>query len=686
MTGTEDAHGLPGPLQPLPEEVRDRLGPHLDGLVDAFYERLSQREDLAEVLDRLTAEEFAHLRRRQSAHLRLWLSPDLDREQLLTWSRQVGRVHSMCGVELDWFVEGISDHRAGLLPLVDRLCSELDVAAIRNALAERMLLDLQGAVEGYRDVDERQAEVLLDVLSVVSDAATVTDLSRLLVETLGDLEGIEVVIFARPDAKGRMEHEVGGGPGFGRFLTDVGGLGYPEVSTSDELATGLGPIGRAWRSGDIERSDSMKTDPTTRPWWEFSERLGWASSAAVPLVDGHGRPRALLSLQARYSGYFAPESRGTLLRQVKRAAERALTDLEDRPTLATGVRGFAERARHLSLLRRDRVEMHFQPVVSLPDGILVKLEALARLRDGDRLVSPAEFLPTFGDEELFRLFEIGLDQGLDALRSWQAQGLSVGVSLNLPVVSITDDRYERLVESRLSSYGVRPERLTLELLETGFVDREATVRRRSFEAFTRMGVRLAQDDLGSGYSSLLRLRHFAFDEVKIDQSLVRGTTQAPGAALHFIRPISDIAHSIGLDVVIEGLEDHGLVEAATMLGVDAGQGFGIARPMPADDVVGWASGHRLYLDTGRPSTAIGALAAHVAWEHRVNAFGNQSLRPSMLDLERCVLTGYVEQSASRSVQDVHLRVHTEAVSGRRGRAYRNAWRDLLVALGEAPAG
>ncbi len=133
----------------------------------------------------------------------------------------------------------------------------------------------------------------------------------------------------------------------------------------------------------------------------------------------------------------------------------------------------------------------------------------------------------------------------------------------------------------LATADVAPERLTLELLENGAVEHSTEQRSHSLQGFTDLGVRLAQDDLGSGYSSLLRLRHFAFDEVKIDQSLVRGTEFAPGAALHFIQPITDIAHSLGLDVIIEGLETPGLIEAAVQLGVDMGQGYGIARPMPA---------------------------------------------------------------------------------------------------------
>ena len=163
---------------------------------------------------------------------------------------------------------------------------------------------------------------------------------------------------------------------------------------------------------------------------------------------------------------------------------------------------------------------------------------------------------------------------LEALRRWDDAGLHTGVSVNLPVISAEDDRYSRLVSELLSTYDVAPGRLTLELLETGFADRSLHHRRRSLDHFTSLGVRLAQDDLGSGYSSLLRLRHFDFDDVKLDQSLLRGTDKSAGAALRFIKPINAIARSLGLSVVLEGLEDDGLIEVGVQLDVDQGQGYG----------------------------------------------------------------------------------------------------------------
>jgi hypothetical protein len=155
---------------------------------------------------------------------------------------------------------------------------------------------------------------------------------------------------------------------------------------------------------------------------------------------------------------------------------------------------------------------------------------------------------------------------------------------------------------------------------------------------------------------------------------------APGAALHFIEPINDIAHSLGLDVVIEGLEDDGLIEAAVQLGVDAGQGYGIARPLAADAVLPWALGYRLDLDPRQPRTTMGALAGHVAWEHRVTILGERYASGYLSRLHACPLTGFLERRGGRAdVVDVHERVHAAALEGSRGsRSHRAAWAHLAA--------
>ena len=344
--------------------------------------------------------------------------------------------------------------------------------AANVALGERMMKDLHGALLGFRDLDAVQNDDELRVLEAASSARTVADLARSVVEALAGMDGMRVCFFMRADAQGHVVNEIGAGPAFGAFVEDARNGRTPLVMTSGAMPEGRGAIGRAWRSGQVERVHSYQTDPTVVPWREAAERYGLAGHASVPLTDPRGVTRALLSLHARWPGFFASESRLAMLGQVKSVVERALTDLEERPALASGVSAYGDRSTHLQLLAGARGDA--LPAGGLaPAGRLCKLEALARLRGGEPAARPAEFLPAFGDEDLYTLFDIGLRQSLGALATWQRAGVHTGVSVNLPVAAADDPRYLRQVAALLGRYGVEPGRLTLELLETGAVRQAA---------------------------------------------------------------------------------------------------------------------------------------------------------------------------------------------------------------------
>ena len=676
----------PAEVESLLRRIGVALEPRLDLLVEEFYGRLSALPGVQEILARLSPREVAHLEARQADHLRMLLGPDTDvvaAARRASRSRHIGRVHAMVGVEMSSYVEALADHQRTLAREIARVPGLAEDPAAYLVAQERLSEDLHGTLLGYRDVDSTRSRVMMQVGQVVSEAQTVSDLARDLMDTLASLHGLTIAMWGRPDHEGVFQFEFGSGHGFEAFMDFAAESPVPVISTSGADARGLGPGGRAWRSGQIVCADSFVLDDSMDPWRPVAERFGWRSVAAVPLNDDHGRPLALISLKASWPGFFVGEGPRALLEQVKQLAERTLTELESTPKLASGFSGFAERRTHHAGLESGAVQMHFQPVVDLPSGRLTSVEALARMRVDGGVVGPAAFLPAFGDDELLRLFEIGLDQSLAALLDWDAAGLRTRVSVNLPVISTVDQRYVRTVRDALARTGVDPGRLTLELLETGATDDGLRHRRAALDVFREIGVRLAQDDLGSGHSSLLRLRHFAFDDVKIDQSLVRGTDLAPGAALHFIEPINDIAHSLGLHVVIEGLETDGLIEAAAQLGVDAGQGYAIARPMPAAELVAWQRGYRLDLDLARPVTGLGALGAHVAWEHRLSVLGQHPAREQLLGIESCMLTAYAAAHPDREqLEAAHLALHDAARLGRGTPSHRLAWERLAVLAGE----
>lgn len=666
----------------LLRDVRARLSTTVDDYVERFYAEVRDQPGTATVLDRLTETELKRLKSRQAEHLLSLLDPHLDEDEAFVRARRVGRVHAMVGVEIAWYAGAVAAHHQQIFELVGTLGDTGRQAWLYSTVADRLMKDLQAALAGYRDVDAAQHRAVMRINQAVASANTVPDLVRGVLEACTSVEGVSAGFFGRPDARDVFQFEMGVGAGAEEFMAEVARREPMTITVLRDDVRGRGPSGRSWRTGTVERSDSYLTDPCTAPWHELGERLGWRSSVSVPIADALGEPRALLSFYSPWPGYFASPAREGILVQVKQMLEQALAALESRGSVASGVRAYSARTSYLAKLHAGEVRMLFQPIVDLPTGRAYKAEALARLPGDYRLLLPAEFLPAFGDEELMRLFELGLDQSLEAVQGWNDRGLDLGVSLNLPAVSSSDERYVTIVERALAHHRVEPSRLTLELLETGYVDGRPRWGGQVLEQFKALGVRLAQDDLGSGHSSLLRLRHFAFDDVKLDQSLVRGQEFDPRGALNFIHPLTSLAHSMGLTVVVEGLENAGLIEAAYMLGADAGQGYGISRPLPADEIPAWVHDHRLRLDRDNPSTHLGGLASHVAWEHRAAALAADSRALERSGTE-CPLDRYIERVGDPGghLAEAHAAVHREGHRGRGTAAHLRWWRVLTKMLG-----
>lgn len=679
------------PFGPAAAEVLARAGPVLGGATGEFMARfhtaLLAHAGAGAVLARLDPAEADALRDRQERHLAHLTSPSLTEAETVGRSRRVGRVHAMVGVEVDWYAAALVEYQRAVLVTV-AASEELaaDVAALHAVIAQRLGVDLQGVLSGHRDDHAGLARAMMAVSRVAVSAENVPDLIRGVFDALVTMDGIAAGWFGRPDPAGVFRREVGAGEGAEDLLTGSGGDGRVPITTSVSDPSGLGPSGRAWRSGAIERTDAYTTDPTTAPWHAIGRRHGWRASAAVPLTGGDGAVRALLNLYAHWPGYFAPPARRGFLTQLRQTLEPALARLEaDGRGAGAAVRDHRTRARSLSRLEGGEVRMLYQPVVSLRGGRVLKLEALARLVDGARLIGPAEFLPAMGDAELLRLFDLGLDRGLTALAAWEGEGLVTGVALNLPTSCLRDPRYVAVVDRALARHGTDPARLTLELLETGLAGEDARWHGQVLQELRSLGVHLAEDDLGAGYSSLFRLRSIPFTEVKLDQGFIRDAERSPREGLGFVHPLANLAHSLGLTVVAEGLETDGLVEAAALLGADAGQGFAIARPMEADAVPGWASGFRPAPPSGRPVTALGALAGHLAWEQRRSAVRTSPSLARLASLDDCPLTAYLGglDGDAAALADAHRALHAAALD-EPGDGHARAWNRLTGLLRRTP--
>lgn len=321
-------------------------------------------------------------------------------------------------------------------------------------------------------------------------------------------------------------------------------------------------------------------------------------------------------------------------------------------------------------LNSGDIAVHFQPVVDLRDGSVHLFEALARLSlPGGRIAYPDEFLPHFTSEDLLVLFAGVLDRALATLAAWDQTGSRHDVSVNLPPAVLTSGSLSTLVQTLLQAHTISPQRLGLELLESQ--DLHLEEQRTTLRSLIDVGVGLAMDDLGSGYSSLQRLSSFPFGAIKLDRGLYHHVRDRPVETLSIIATLIQMGRDLRMNVVVEGLENESLAEATTVLGAFLGQGYYFAKPMPAQDCLRWAQSFTLQEHLSPVRTPLGALAYH--WQFARLA------APHPLDLDRCPLTHFINGAASPAEASVwHAQQHRTRTPGPSSSQFLIDWLTLQI--------
>ena len=228
--------------------------------------------------------------------------------------------------------------------------------------------------------------------------------------------------------------------------------------------------------------------------------------------------------------------------------------------------------------------LHYQPILELATGRLVAAEALVRWQHPQRgQVRPDAFIPLAEQTGLIKpLCTWTLEAALRQARAWQDAGQTLAVAVNLSTRNLQDPGVPAQVQDLLSTTGVAPAQLKLEITESSLMADPV----RALDSLTRlaqMGVRLAIDDFGTGYSSLAYLTRLPVQELKIDQAFVRDLA-AGGTNALIVRSTIELGHNLGLVVIAEGVEDKAAWDILVSLGCDFAQGYYIGRPMPADDL------------------------------------------------------------------------------------------------------
>ena len=236
-------------------------------------------------------------------------------------------------------------------------------------------------------------------------------------------------------------------------------------------------------------------------------------------------------------------------------------------------------------LEQGRLDLHYQPIVRLPGGRPVGVEALLRWRrDDGSAVPPGEFIPVA--EESGLILPIG--RWVISAAARQAAALNRGaraplyVSINLSARQFGDPGLLDAVQAAIREAGIAPSLIKFEITEST-VMRDPENAAVLLGALKRAGVRLSVDDFGTGYSSLAYLKRFPIDQLKIDRSFVRGL---PGSAddLALSRAIVDLAGALGVEVIAEGIETPEQADALAKLGCQYGQGYLFGRPCPPEQL------------------------------------------------------------------------------------------------------
>lgn len=239
-------------------------------------------------------------------------------------------------------------------------------------------------------------------------------------------------------------------------------------------------------------------------------------------------------------------------------------------------------------LERDELTLHYQPLISLENGSVVGMEALVRWRNDElNHPSPDTFIPIA--EETGLIVPIGqwiLREACRQAAAWQLEGHApLRVAVNISAKQFVGGHIVHAVEQALQVSGLDASLLELEITERLLLT-DAPQTQRTFERLKKLGVRLSLDDFGTGFSSLHYLRRYNFDVLKIDRSFI-GDLEHKAEAAGLVKTIIAMAHSLGMEVIGEGIETAVQADFVRERDCHLGQGYFYTKPLPAQEFSNW---------------------------------------------------------------------------------------------------
>ncbi len=316
-------------------------------------------------------------------------------------------------------------------------------------------------------------------------------------------------------------------------------------------------------------------------------------SVGLAFAPEHGTELSVLLRRADIAMYKAKRARD---------GYRVYSDVDD--TAGAG-RLRAQQELHLALAEQQ-MTLHYQPKLDLVTNEVHDVEALVRWNHPTRgLLYPGSFLELVEDAGLMRgLTQFVLEEALDQAAVWRSEGRPLTIAVNLSASSLVDTDLPAQIAELLAVRGLPSSALQIEITEEFLMaDRDRT--RNILTDLRDRGVQIAVDDFGTGYSSLAYLRELPIDELKLDRSFVFPMADDARAAALVFSTIA-LAHSLGLRMVAEGVENQAALAELTRHGCDQAQGYHISRALPAAELDHWLDARHRRSLVGTPVTEVWA--------------------------------------------------------------------------------
>ena len=321
--------------------------------------------------------------------------------------------------------------------------------------------------------------------------------------------------------------------------------------------------------GDVETAADTAAkllSALEQPFDIDEHKLVVGASVGIVHCPAHGSDPATLMRRADVAMYAAKAARAGTMIYDPRQDEHSPGRIRLVNELRTSIDD-----RHL--------ELHYQPVIDLRSGRVVRVEALLRWNHPERgRLLPDEFLPLVASSDLIdRIARWVLHTAIRDCSEWERSGMEIGVSVNLSPHNLRDRNLPEHVERMLADARLAPRRLTIEMTESGMLE-QSMLETGVFARLRGIGVGLSIDDFGTGYSSLMHLKHLPFTELKVDRSFTGELVHNEHDAA-IVRSTIHLGHELGREIVAEGVESREVLDLLRRYGCDLAQGYFISPPL-----------------------------------------------------------------------------------------------------------